>query len=81
MKLLYFFFISLLYSIHNKSLVKVKDDTKWVLISFFAGLIFHTLYILSTSEFPYSSKVAKYAINGGFNLFISCLNYFNFNDF
>ena len=44
----------LLYSIHNKSLVKVKDDTKWVLISFVAGLIFHTLFIISEIKFLYS---------------------------
>lgn len=60
----------LLYSIHKKSIVKVKEDTKWVLISFFSGLIFHTLFILSTSEFPYSFEVSKFALDGGFYLFL-----------
>ena len=60
----------LLYSIHKKSIVKVKEDTKWVLISFFAGLIFHGLFIFSTSDFPYSVEVSKFALNGGFYLFL-----------
>ena len=60
----------LLYSIHKKSIVKIKEDTKWVLISFFAGLIFHGLFIFSTSEFPYSFEVSKFALNGGFYLFL-----------
>lgn len=60
----------LLYSIHKKSIVKVKDDTKWVLISFFAGLIFHILFIISNINFPFSHHLSKFAINGGFYLFI-----------
>ena len=60
----------LLYSIHNKSLVKVKDDTKWVLISFVAGLIFHTLFIISEIKFLYSHDLSKLSIDAGFYLFI-----------
>jgi uncharacterized protein involved in response to NO len=60
----------LLYTIHNKSLVKIKDDTKWVLISFFAGLIFHALFIISEIGFPYSHDLAKFSIDSGFYLFI-----------
>lgn len=60
----------LLYSIHKKSAVKIKEDTKWALISFFAGLIFHTLFIVSNLDFIYSYEVSKVAINGGFYLFI-----------
>ncbi|MDZ7818930.1 MAG: NnrS family protein [Aliarcobacter sp.] len=60
----------LLYSIHKKSIVKVKEDTKWVLIAFFSGLVFHILFIISTLEFPYSFELSKFAINGGFYLFI-----------
>jgi uncharacterized protein involved in response to NO len=60
----------LLYSIHKKSLVKVKEDTKWVLIAFFVGLIFHGLFIISILDFPYSYILSKIAINGGFYLFI-----------
>ena len=60
----------LLYSIHKKSLVKIKDDTKWVLIAFFAGLIFHALYIITTLGFPFSYELSVLALNGGFYLFI-----------
>ncbi len=60
----------LLYSIHKKSLVKVKEDTKWILIAFFSGLIFHGLFIISNLDFSYSYLISKFAINGGFYLFI-----------
>lgn len=60
----------LLYTIHKKSIVKVKDDTKWVLISFVAGLIFHALFIISQIGFPFSFELSKFAIDGGFYLFI-----------
>ena len=59
-----------LYSIHQKSLVKIKEDTKWILIAFFSGLIFHSLFILSNLNFLYSFELSKFAINGGFYLFI-----------
>ena len=61
---------NLLYSIHKKSIVKVKEDTKWILIAFFAGLISHGLFILSNVDFSYSYEVSKFAINSGFYLFI-----------
>lgn len=61
---------NLLYSIHKKSLIKVKEDTKWVLIAFFSGLIFHGLFIISSLDFSYSYLISKFAINGGFYLFI-----------
>lgn len=64
------FSFRLLYSIHKKSVVKIKEDTKWVLIAFFAGLIFHSLFIISNLDFTYSYEVSKIAINGGFYLFI-----------
>ena len=60
----------LLYSIYYTSLVKVKDDTKWVLISFVAGLIFHTLFIISEIKFLYSHDLSKLSIDAGFYLFI-----------
>ena len=60
----------LLYSIHKKSLVPIKEDTKWILIAFFAGVINHGLFIISNLNFPYSYEVSKFAINGGFYLFI-----------
>ena len=60
----------LLYSIHKKSLVKVKEDTKWILIAFFSGLLSHSLFIISNFDFSYSYEFSKFAINGGFYLFI-----------
>lgn len=60
----------LLYSIHKNSLVPIKEDTKWILIVFFAGIINHGLFIISNLNFPYSFEVSKFAINGGFYLFI-----------
>jgi uncharacterized protein involved in response to NO len=61
---------NLLYSIHKKSVVKVKEDTKWILIAFFTGLLSHGLFIISNLDFPYSYMVSKFAINTGFYLFI-----------
>ena len=60
----------LLFSIHKKSLIKVKEDTKWVLIAFFFGLLSHGLFIISNLNFLYSFEVLKFAINTGFYLFI-----------
>ena len=60
----------LLYLIHQKSLIKVKEDTKWVLIAFFSGLITHGLFIISNLDFSFSYLISKFAINGGFYLFI-----------
>ena len=60
----------LLYSIHKKSIVKVKEDTKWILISFFVGLISHLLFIISSLDFSYSYELSKFSINSGFYLFI-----------
>lgn len=60
----------LLYLIHQKSLIKVKEDTKWVLIAFFSGLISHGLFIISNLDFSFSYLISKFAINGGFYLFI-----------
>ena len=61
---------NLLYSIHKKSVVKVKEDTKWILIAFFMGLLSHGLFIVSNLDFSYSYMVSKIAINCGFYLFI-----------
>ncbi len=60
----------LLFLIHKKSLIKVKEDTKWVLIAFFFGLLSHGLFIISNLNFLYSFEVSKFAINTGFYLFI-----------
>ena len=61
---------NLLYSIHKKSIVKVKEDTKWVLIAFLTGIVSHIMFIVSGFNFDYSLVVAKFAINSGFYLFL-----------
>lgn len=60
----------LLYSMHNKSIMKEKNDTKWVLIAFSAGLVSHFLFIISNFDFPNSYLISKIAINSGFYLFL-----------
>ena len=60
----------LLYSIHKKSIMQDKTDTKWVLISFMAGLVAHFLFIVSEFSFNESYIVSKVAINSGFYLFL-----------
>jgi len=60
----------LLYSIHKKSIVKVKEDTKWVLISFAAGLFGQVLFLISNFDIPYSYELSKFSINTGFYLFL-----------
>lgn len=64
------FSFTLLFKIHKKSLMKVKEDTKWVLIAFFVGLISHFLFIVSNFDFKYSYIVSKIAINSGFYIFL-----------
>ena len=61
---------NLLYSIHKKSIMQDKNDTKWVLISFVAGLVAHLLFIVSEFDFTYAYLVSKIAINAGFYLFL-----------
>ena len=61
---------NLLYSIHKKSIVQVKEDTKWILIAFLTGVVVHGLFIISTIDFKYSLTVASFAINSGFYLFL-----------
>ena len=68
--LIQIFSFILLFRIHKKSLMKIKEDTKWVLIAFFVGLISHFLFIVSSFEFEYSFLVSKIAINSGFYLFL-----------
>lgn len=60
----------LLYDIHKKSIMKDKNDTKWILMAFSAGIVSHFLYIVSEFDFSSSSFVAKIAINSGFYLFL-----------
>lgn len=61
---------NLLYSIHKKSVMKEKNDTKWVLIFFFCGLLSHFLFIISLVDFQYSYLLKQISINAGFYLFI-----------
>lgn len=60
----------LLFEIHKKSLMKVKEDTKWVLIGFASGLVAHLLFIISSFDFNYSFLINKLALNAGFYLFL-----------
>lgn len=60
----------LLYSIHKKSIMKDKNDTKWVLMAFSTGIVSHFLYIVSEFDFDSSYLVSKIAINSGFYLFL-----------
>jgi uncharacterized protein involved in response to NO len=60
----------ILYEIHKKSIVTNKNDTKWVLIFFSAGLITHLIYIFSLIDTEYSFLLKQISINSGFYLFI-----------
>lgn len=62
-----------LFNIHKKSLIKVKEDTKWVLISFAFGLASNFLYILSFIDFKYSYFMKTVSIYSGFYLFLFML--------
>ncbi len=64
------FSFKLLYLIHQKSLMKDKNDTKWVLIFFSTGLVTHLLFIVSLLDFQYSYHIKQIAINSGFYLFL-----------
>ena len=63
----------LLFSIHKKSIVAIKEDTKWILIAFLTGIVSHALFIISTIDFKYSIIVTNFAINSGFYLFLFML--------
>lgn len=60
----------LLLDIHKKSLMKEKEDTKWVLIGFISGLVGHILFIISGFDFNYSYLIAEFSVNIGFYLFL-----------
>lgn len=64
------FSFRILYAIHKKSITKEKNDTKWVLIFFSAGLVTHYLFIISLVDFSYAYQIKQIAINSGFYLFI-----------
>lgn len=60
----------ILFDIHKKSKVGIKNDTKWILIAFFSGLLGHLLFILSNLDFKHSFYFNKIAIYTGFYLFL-----------
>ena len=60
----------LLYSIHKKSIVESKNDTKWVLIFFAFGLLGHLIFIISLLDFSQAYVFKQISINIGFYLFI-----------
>lgn len=59
-----------LYNIHKNSIMKVKEDTKWILISFFVGLISNLLFIVSNLDFVNLSILSKLSIDSGFYIFL-----------
>ena len=59
-----------LYDIYNKSTMKDKYDTKWVLISFCTGLVAHGFFIVSLVDFELSYIMQNSALYAGFYLFI-----------
>lgn len=63
----------ILYAIHNKSLMKEKYDTKWILISFLTGIISHAFFIISMFDFSYNMIIQTASLNAGFYLFIFTL--------
>lgn len=60
----------LLLDIHKKSLMKTKEDTKWVLIGFISGLVAHFLFIISSFSFNSAYLISEFSINAGFYLFL-----------
>ena len=60
----------LLLDIHKKSLMKTKEDTKWVLIGFISGLVAHFLFIISSFDFSNAYLIGEFSINTGFYLFL-----------
>jgi len=60
----------LLYSMHQKSIMKDKNDTKWVLMSFSAGLVAHFIFIVANLDFVNSNFAREIAIFAGFYLFL-----------
>ena len=64
------FSFRLLLSIHKKSLMKEKYDTKWVLIFFAFGLFSYFLFLVSLLDFSFSYFLKQLATNIGFYLFL-----------
>jgi len=64
------FSFRLLLSIHKKSIVDAKNDTKWVLIFFAFGILSNLLFIISLFDFQYAHIFKQIAINAGFYLFL-----------
>lgn len=62
---------SILYSVFENSVLKDKYDSKWILISYLAGIISHVLFIIS--YFNISVFIERLAIYSGFYLFLFSL--------
>ncbi|MGP1451098.1 MAG: NnrS family protein [Wolinella sp.] len=60
----------ILYEIYKKSIVKDKNDSKWVLIGLSFGIFFSALFLISRIDFYFSILLEKVAIQGGFYLFL-----------
>ncbi len=59
-----------LFAIYQKSIVKDKYDTKWVLIGFATGIVANAIFIVSLFDFKYNLFFQQFAIHAGFYLFL-----------
>ena len=60
----------ILFNIQKKSIVKDKNDTKWVLMAFSSGITAHLLFIISQLVSQNALVIERIAINAGFYLFL-----------
>lgn len=59
-----------LFAIYQKSIVKDKYDTKWVLIGFTTGIVANAIFIISLFDFKQNLFFQQFAIHSGFYLFL-----------
>lgn len=62
-----------LLAIQRKSLMKNKNDTKWILITFASGLVAHLLFVISSLAPYLAFSLQSIAINVGFYLYLFAL--------
>lgn len=62
-----------LLGIQKKSLMKDKNDTQWILITFGSGLVAHLLFVISSLAPHLAFSLQQFAINIGFYLFLFAL--------
>ncbi|MBV5279206.1 MAG: NnrS family protein [Campylobacteraceae bacterium] len=62
-----------LLGIQKKSLMKDKNDTQWILITFASGLVAHLLFVISFLAPHLAFSLQQFAINIGFYLYLFAL--------